>query len=324
MRAIVVGIFLLLQSSFAFADEASYSKMTPDVKALFHMRGDFVDLKIAIDKIVDPNVDAVATRAKFDAFAAPLEELLQGVQSDHERLKVLRQFLFTAGAWNQNHPLRYDFDDPFAKIGDHRFLTYTLKGRLGNRVTMPTLMMLLGKRVDLNMTLLLLPRHAFVKFRDEQNRIWNLEATSGGGYTRDSHYREQFKFSQKAVDSGVYKRALTDEKAIALLAQFIPEWLMQHDKQEDAIAAYDIILKHFPNDAFAWVGRGSSFALILRRDFVSKFKSFDEMTPDQRQSAEFLSAMNKHNFDQAEALGWTEQDDLKSEIEKTTFVRKQE
>jgi hypothetical protein len=34
--------------------------------------------------------------------------------------------------------------------------------------------------------------------------------------------------------------------------------------------------------------------------------------------------MHKHNFEQAEALGWTEQDDLKSEIEKTTFVRKQE
>jgi hypothetical protein len=94
--------------------------------------------------------------------------------------------------------------------------------RLGNCVSMPMMMVLLGRRFRLKMTLSILPRHTFVKFIDELGRMWNLEATSGGGYTRDSHYREQFQFAEMAFQSGIYMSALTDEEVIALIAQFYP------------------------------------------------------------------------------------------------------
>jgi regulator of sirC expression with transglutaminase-like and TPR domain len=317
MKAFVISLLLVLLGAApnALSDEASYIKMKADVEALFHMKGDFVDVKIAVDKLVDPTIDEESLRKQFNQYMAPLTLMMQGVEKDHERLNVLKQFLFDAGQWNQNHVLSYDFSDPFAKVGTHRFLTYTLNERLGNCVTMPTIMMLLGQKFGLKMTLSILPRHTFVKFTDELNRTWNIEATSGGGYTRDTYYREKFQFSEKAVESGAYMSALTDEETIALIAQFIPEWMMQHDKPEEAIAAYDVILKHFPKDVLAWVGRGSSFAMILRRDFVTKFKSLKEMTPKQQQQALQLSQMNKHDFDQAEALGWTETDDQKSSIQ---------
>ena len=317
MKALVVSLLLVLicTASNAMADEASYFKMKADVQALFHMKGDFVDVKIAVDKLVDPTIDEESLRKQFNQYMAPLTLMMQGVEKDHERLNVLKQFLFDAGQWNQNHVLSYDFSDPFAKVGTHRFLTYTLNERLGNCVTMPTLMMLLGQKFGLKMTLSILPRHTFVKFTDELNRTWNIEATSGGGYTRDTYYREKFQFSEKAVESGAYMSALTKEETIALMAQFIPEWMIQHDRPEEAIAAYDIILKHYPKDVLAWVGRGSSFAMILQRDFVTKFKSLEEMTLKQQQQALQLSQMNKHDFDQAEVLGWTETDDLKSSIQ---------
>lgn len=325
MKALLFSLLMIWMGATpnALADEASYNKMKTDVETLFHMNGDFVDVKIAIDKLVDPTIDEQALREQFNDYMTPLTLMMQGVDLDHERLNVIKRFLFEAGQWNEHRILRYDFSDPFAKISKHRFLTYTLTERLGNCVTMPSLMLLLGKKFGLKITLSILPRHTFNKFTDELNRTWNLEATSGGGYMRESHYREQFQFSEKAVETGAYLSALTDEQTIALMAQFIPEWLMQHDKPEEAIAAYDVILKHFPNDVFAWVGRGSSFAMILNRDFSSKFKSFDEMTPEEKQSALFLSEMNKYNFDQAEALGWTETDDLKSEIQSVAQEQKQ-
>jgi regulator of sirC expression with transglutaminase-like and TPR domain len=317
MKAFVISLLLVLLGAApnALSDEASYFKMKADVEALFHMKGDFFDVKIAVDKLVDPTIDEQALRRQFNNYMAPLSLMMQGVETDHERLNVLKHFLFDAGEWNQNHVLSYDFADPFAKIGNHRFLAYTLSERLGNCVTMPNMMLLLGQKFGLKMTLSILPRHTFVKFTDELNRTWNIEATSGGGYTRDSYYREKFQFSERAVESGAYMSALTDEETIALIAQFIPEWMMQHDRPEEAIAAYDIILKHYPKDVLAWVGRGSSFAMILQRDFVTKFKSLEEMTLKQQQQALQLSEMNKHDFDQAEALGWTETDDLKSSIQ---------
>ncbi len=325
MKALILSLLLILINTApkALADESSYYKMKADVEALFHMKVDFLDVKIAVDKLIDPSIDEQGLREQFNQYSAPLALMMQGVELDHERLKVLKRFLYEPGLWNQNRVLRYDFNDPFAKLSNHRFLSYTLNERLGNCVTMPGLMLLYGKKFGLKMTLSLLPRHTFIKFTDELNRTWNIEATSGGGYTRDSHYREKFQFSEKAVESGAYMSALTDEQMIALMAQFIPEWMIQHDKPEEAIAAYDVILKHYPKDVLAWIGRGSSFAMILRRDFVSKFKSLDEMTPEQRQGAEFFSEMNKQSFDQAEALGWTETDDLKSEIQSVAQEKKQ-
>ena len=179
---------------------------------------------------------------------------------------------------------------------------------------MPQLLLLLGKKVDLHMTLSYLPRHNFIKFTDEQNHTWNLEATSGGGYVRDSHYIEQFQMSNKAIETGAYMATLTDDETIASMAHFIPEWLMHHDKPEEAIAAYSVLIQHNPKDVYAWIGRGSSFALMLRRDITSKYTSLRQMTLEQKQYADRLLEANKQDFEQAEALGWTENDDLKSAI----------
>jgi hypothetical protein len=125
MKTILISLLLVLLgcASKALADEASYYKMKVDTEALFHMQGDLVDVKIAVDKIVDPSIDAEALRRKFNEDSAPLTLMMQGVGPDHEKLKILRRFLFEAGNWNQNRVLSYDFADPFAKISNHRFLT---------------------------------------------------------------------------------------------------------------------------------------------------------------------------------------------------------
>jgi regulator of sirC expression with transglutaminase-like and TPR domain len=307
----------------AFADEASYYKMKADTEALFHLKGDFVDLKIAIDKFVDPTIDERALLKRFNDYLAPLPLMMQGAANDHQRLKTLRHFLFDAGQWNEYRVLRYDFSDPFGHDSRHRFLSYTLNEKLGNCSTMASTMFLIGRKMGLKMTLSILPRHVFIKFTDEQNRTWNIEATSGGGYTRDNYYREQFQFSEKAVESGAYMSTLTDEQALALMAQFIPDSLMAQGKPEEAIAAYSVILQHFPTNPYAWLGRGSSYGMVLRRDFLSKYESVSQMSPEQKQTVLDLSNMNKDDFDQAEALGWNESDDLKSAIQSAAKEQKQ-
>jgi regulator of sirC expression with transglutaminase-like and TPR domain len=314
MKALVFSLFMILLCSLpkAMADEASYYKTKTDVEALFHMSGDLVDVKIAIDKLVDPSINVLVLRKQFDDYRAPLVTMLQAVIGDHEKLAVLRRFIYEPGPWNSYKVLAYDHDDPLAQILEHRFLGYTIDSRSGTCSTMPQLMMLLGKSIGLKMTLAFLPKHNFIKFTDDQNREWNLEATSGGGYTRESHYRKSTIISDRAVETGAYMRALSEEEAIASLAHFVGEWYLKRGRPEDAIAAYTVILRHSPKDVSAWVGRGSAHALILRREFLGKFSSMAEMTPQQQRDAIHLSEMNKHDFDQAEALGWSEQDDRQS------------
>jgi regulator of sirC expression with transglutaminase-like and TPR domain len=325
MKALVFSLLMTLLFSLpkAMADEASYYKTKTDVEALFHMNGDFVDVKIAIDKLVDPSIDMIALRKQFDDYRAPLVTMLQGVIGDHEKLAVLRRFIYEPGPWNNYKVLAYDHNDPLAQILEHRFLGYTIDNRSGTCSTMPQLMMLLGKSIGLRMTLAFLPKHNFIKFTDEQNREWNLEATSGGGYTRESHYRKSTPISDRAVETGAYMRALSDEEAIASLAHFVGEWYLKRGRPEDAIAAYTVLLRHNPKDVSAWVGRGSAHALILRHEFIGKFNRMNEMTPQQQQDAMYLSDMNKHDFDQAEALGWSEQDDQQSLAQSNANAKKQ-
>jgi len=60
-----------------------------------------------------------------------------------------------------------------------------LTTRRGNCITMPILFLALGQRLGLTMTLAEAPLHVFVKYTDDDGAVWNLEATSGGGVTRD-------------------------------------------------------------------------------------------------------------------------------------------
>jgi hypothetical protein len=74
MKAFVISLLLVLLGAApnALSDEASYFKMKADVEALFHMKGDFVDVKIAVDKLVDPTIDEESLRKQFNQYMAPL------------------------------------------------------------------------------------------------------------------------------------------------------------------------------------------------------------------------------------------------------------
>ncbi len=56
---------------------------------------------------------------------------------------------------------------------------------------MPILFLVLEEEwIGLNVTLATAPLHIFVKWRDaESGQSWNLEVTSGAGFTRDDWYR---------------------------------------------------------------------------------------------------------------------------------------
>ena len=92
-----------------------------------------------------------------------------------------------------------------------------LTTRRGNCITMPILFLALGQRLGLTMTLAEAPLHVFVKYTDDGGVVWNLEPTSGGGFTRDAWYRKKLPMSDKAVANGVYLRPLAHEEATALI-----------------------------------------------------------------------------------------------------------
>jgi regulator of sirC expression with transglutaminase-like and TPR domain len=307
---VIFVVFLALAGPSWAADGPKIPSLVKQVEDLFTPDRDWADIKLTADGIADPTKDTPEARQEVERLTARLKDFVTRMRpkTAHDKLQILKAFLYKSGPWNDEKTYSYDLADPLGKIRAHRYLSNYLEGRKGNCVTMPILFAILGKRIGLNMTLAVAPRHMFVKFTDEEGREWNIETTSGGGYTRDSHIREQSPMSDASIQKGLYLKALTNEEAIATMAEIVAEERMRQQFYEQAIAVSDVLLKHNPKSVVTILKRGSAFGEILRRDILSRYTRASELTPDQHQMAEILSYHNQHAFEAATALGWTEND----------------
>lgn len=184
---------------------------------------DFARAKLAIDKFVDPSVDVEAALAEIDGMVAIVEKMLAtlppgAASTSAEKFRAIQAFLYQGGHWNDEKPFQYDRSDPYGQNIALALLPNYLASRNGNCVSMPMLVLILGERLGLDVTLSTAPLHVFVKFTDDASgQTWNFEATSGG-FARDSHMRQEMPMSDQAIANGVYMKALSRREALAVMA----------------------------------------------------------------------------------------------------------
>ena len=288
-------------SSAASADVRS------DVKAIFAQDMETIDLaraKLELDRLVMPSVDVEAELAQIDAMTAEIAAMIPAGADSWAKVEVLRRYLFEAGPWNDNPPFAYDMADPYGQIPGNKLLADDLDDRQGNCVTMPILMIVLGQRIGLDITAASAPLHVLVKFRDDEGKLWNLEATSGGFPTRDQHYRDLLPISDRALETGIYLQPLTKAETVAVMAEVVMEDQIGKGRYMDGMAVADIALDHYPLFVQAMVRRGSAAFLILKQDFEAKYPSLDAVPEAERPRLDYLLRVNQTMFDKAEGLGW--------------------
>ncbi|KQU79352.1 hypothetical protein ASD00_36520 [Ensifer sp. Root31] len=269
---------------------------------------DLAAIKLAVDGMLDPSVDVGKEAAKIDEMSKRLADMIPPGASEADKLQYLRQFLYEAGPWNDNRPFEYDLSDPLGTHPDNRKLSQYLATRRGNCITMPMLMMFLGSRIGLNMTLAQAPLHVFIKYTDASGTTWNLEATSGGGAARDLWYRQKLPMSDTAVSRGTYLRALTREETVALIASPVVDHLISAGEFEQAVAVSDVLLRHYPTFAYVLAKRGTAYGGLLKREVIDKYRRSADIPPDLRARADDWYRQNLASFARAEALGWRPED----------------
>ncbi len=176
---------------------------------------------------------------------------------------------------------------------------------------MPMLALILGRRMGLKMTLAVAPLHVFIKFTDDAGKVWNLEATSGLGSTRDMWIRQELPMTDRAIEEGIYLRPLSEAENAGLAVRLLVEHEMQARRAENVIAATNIILRFNPRDAITRVWRGSAYSLKLRQEVVNVYPDLSRLPPDVKIYADALLQQNLADFAAVEALGWTELDGIK-------------
>jgi regulator of sirC expression with transglutaminase-like and TPR domain len=265
---------------------------------------DFLSAKITFDRIIDQSIDPVAVETEIGLLVKAVRQMAGPRASDGAKIDAVRKVLYQRGPWNGNRPFAYDHADPLGENIHNKLLSVYLKTRLGNCVTMPTLFMIIGRKLGLNLTLSTAPLHVLVRYTRPGIHPFNIEATSGGSFARDEWYRQQFPMSDRAVQSGLYLRTHTDRETVALMATTVLDYLASVGRNEEAIKVADAILAVNPKDGYTMVRKGSVIAAMMQAEFIDKYPTPNLIPANLRPRYAELASANAKAFADAEALGW--------------------
>ena len=264
---------------------------------------DYLNAKISFDAFIVPGTDCSWVSAQIDRLASAAMELTRGDSRPAVRLGAVRKVLCEAGPWNDGRPFAFDMGDPDGRAIPNKLLENYLRTRLGQCVSMPVLFLLIAERLGLEVALCAAPEHILVRYTDENGRAHNIETTSGCHPARDEWIRQQLGISYRAVESGIYLRALTKREGVALLASTIVEQLREQGRTEEVVAVCEIILQHHPREVNALVSLASAYGLLLdswREQYTSLFYAPAEQVAYARE----LARRNAVLFARADQLGW--------------------
>ncbi|QPC95069.1 hypothetical protein GA829_09290 [Mesorhizobium sp. INR15] len=268
--------------------------------------------KLAVDKFVDPSIDDIAALAEIGSMVVTVNKMIATLPPDAastsmERVKALRAFLYKGGWWNNGRPFEYDLSDPYGQKPGSQSLVNYLATRKGNCVSMPALFIILGQRLGLNVTLSTAPLHVFVKFTDDATgKTWNLETTSGAGFTRDAWYRQKLEMTDEAISNGVYLKTLSQREALSIVATPVLDSLIATGRYEEAIAVADVLIEAYPANAYTLVKKGTAYYRLLDTTIIEKYPKQSDIPADRIAYANELYQANRQAFAKAEALGWRE------------------
>ncbi|MER8583526.1 hypothetical protein NKG95_33480 [Mesorhizobium sp. M1423] len=306
-------LLILAVGNLSRADDIDRSNPAAFVRALVNVpagKADFARAKLAVDKFVDPSIDKAAGIAEIDSMVVTLNKMLdtlppEAASSSMEKMKALRTFLYEGGWWNNGRQFEYDLSDPYGQKPGSQSLPNYLATRKGNCVSMPALFLILGKRLGLDVTLSTAPLHIFVKFTDDATgRTWNLETTSGAGFTRDAWYRQKMPMTDEAITNGVYLKTLSQREALSIVATPILDDLIASGRYDEAVAVADVLIEAYPANAYTLVKKGTAYYRLLDANIIQKYPRQSDIPADTIAYANDLYRANREAFAKAEALGW--------------------
>jgi regulator of sirC expression with transglutaminase-like and TPR domain len=284
---------------------------------------DLATAKLTIDQLMDPGIDVRSTLRQLDAMAASLKAAIPANAPSRLKLEMLRQHLYTANAWNGSRPYHYDLDDPLGQNLRNKLLPVYLETRAGNCVSMPLLFVVLGQKLGIDLSIATSPNHVFVKYRDERGEVFNLETTSGAGFTRDVWMRQQFPMTDEAIASGTYMRPLSRKESVVVMVGTLLEFYERRGLRELQLKMSRMVLDHNPRDVAILLHQHAAW-LWFRNLLVNRYVTPDDMPAAERALLARHDAALRALFVRAWALGWRPPDEGQDEAVRQRAAKAEE
>lgn len=266
---------------------------------------DFATAKLTIDHLIDPSVDVDATLKVLDEMAAEARAMVPLGAGRRATVVALMAYIYQPGPWNHERPFSYDLDDPFGKHLRNKLLTTYLATRKGNCVSMPTLFVILGQKLGLEVSLSTAPTHVFAKVRDDDGQMLNIEAASGGTKS-DAGYKQEYAITDEAVRNGIYLQSLTRRESVAVMVGTLLEFYGQQNEHAPRIAVAQLALDAYPKDVTAMLHLASSYQHMFRERFVDEHGRLVPPSPNEVEDYHRLGQTMEYWGNRADSLGWRE------------------
>ncbi|MEY2153019.1 transglutaminase family protein [Rhodanobacter sp. 115] len=266
-------------------------------------RVDYAKVQTTIERAVNPTFDAAAFNAELDRWSNMVRARGTKGAPPTDVMTVLGQVIYTPGPWNDNHPFSYDLDDPLGAKYQNKLVSTYLRTRKGNCVSMPTLLIILGQKLGLNMTLSQAPQHEFARLQDVNGRWFNIEATSPGS-PPDSKYINEMHVTPLSIQSGIYLRTTTPHETVAAMLEPL-EGIYAHTRPPGYLLGLAKLEERIdPKNAGGYVSEANAYFLTLAHRYLVHHLTPEVLPPAQRADFNALYDANTRIMNQVEAMGW--------------------
>jgi len=200
-------------------------------------RLDLSKLCLKLAPIQEPEVDVEKLRAGLRALEEKARAALKDAKTPAEKVVALNRVLLGERkvTYISN---RYWRDSTLASS--------VLRGR-GNCLSTTTLYVVIGRRLELPIRAVPVPRHILARYDDGKTRI-NIETTAGGRPRSDEHYRDRHGWSD--ADARVLRlgRSMTDRQFGACLYEYAAKHFESVRDFKRALQSIDRALQLWPGN----------------------------------------------------------------------------
>lgn len=170
-----------------------------------------------------------------------------------------------------SYPTQYDFNDPFGmKDANALFVSKLVKTKKGQCKSFPLLFLILTQELGGNAYLSFSPSHTFVKCKNENGRLYNIELTNGH-VTSDSWLLASGHVKSQAVRSGIYLDTMNTRQVVAHCLVDLSMYYRYNFAQNNFQSGYDSFslkclnkaLEVTPNDIIALLEKSNYYTALV-------------------------------------------------------------
>ncbi|WP_457332760.1 transglutaminase family protein [Rhizobacter sp. P5_C2] len=305
---------LLLSCAAAFAQNTplprpvAFTAQLQSIRAELEKPDEALDLGefiLSVQRMIDPSIDVAGNLQRLDGMAREIKATFPIMANSRVKVEALKKYLYVAGPWNDNRPFQYDLDDPLGKNLRNKLLSSYLDSHKGNCVSMPSLFVVLGQRIGLDVTLATVPRHIFVKYRDESGQLYNIEATSGGGFARDVWMRQLYEMTDLSLRTGIYMRPLSKKEAAVEMVDTLLEFYAANGVLQPRVDLALLLLARAPKHVNGMLHLAAAYGWMADVSYMLDYNSPDPRMPLKERLKYRELTQQVMEWDQrAQALGW--------------------